>query len=176
MDFYLGQINMFGFNFAPQQWAFCAGQLLAIQTNTALFSLLGTTYGGNGTTTFALPDLRGRFPNNQGQGPGQPNYVIGQQSGTTQVTLQTSNLPPHNHLMQVNGATGTTAKPGGAFLAQSVDVNSAAVQVYSPSGSAATLNAAAITLTGQSIPFAIMPPYLTINFCIALQGIFPPRN
>jgi microcystin-dependent protein len=181
MDYYLGQIQTFAFNFAPQYWAFCAGQLLPISQNSALFALIGTYYGGNGQTTFGLPDLRGRVPINQGQGPGQPPYSIGQTGGTSQVTLTSSNLPAHNHFMMVNSGAATSNQPNGGFLAAAngVDQDTSAgvtVQVYAPTSSGVTLSPTAISMTGQNIPFGIMPPYLTINFCISLNGIFPPRS
>ena len=121
---FIGEIKIFGFNFAPQNYQLCSGQLLSIAQNTALFSLLGTTYGGDGQTTFALPDLRGRMPIGQGQGPGLPNYVMGQLSGTTSVTLLTANLPAHTHAAQgisinmpVSTSGGDTDSPQGAYLA-----------------------------------------------------------
>jgi microcystin-dependent protein len=181
MDYYLGQIQTFAFNFAPQYWAFCAGQLLPISQNSALFALIGTYYGGNGTTTFGLPDLRGRVPINQGQGTGQPAYSIGQTGGTSQVTLTSSNLPAHNHQLIGTNNQANNVSPAGLSLAQAswTDPNTGSpvpVQVYGPAGNPAVMSPTSIGMTGNSVPFGIMPPYLTINFCIALNGIFPPRS
>src|SRR5213083_1523824 len=114
---FIGEIVMFGGNFAPRGWAFCNGQLLAIAQNTALFSILGTTYGGDGQTTFALPDLRGRSPVHAGQGPGLSTYARGEQGGTEQVTLRAVELPPHNHILYASKADATASSPGGNSLA-----------------------------------------------------------
>ena len=118
---FLGQIMLVGFNFAPVGWALCNGQILSITQNTALFSLLGTTYGGNGTTTFALPDLRGRAAVGFGQGPGLSNYDLGQSTGTETVTLTVGQMPAHNHMVAANAANGNVSSPSGADLAQSSD-------------------------------------------------------
>lgn len=168
---FIGQISLFGFNFAPRGWAFCQGQILSIAQNTALFSLLGTTYGGNGQTTFALPDLRGRFPNGFGQGPGLSNYDLGQVSGTENATLLQANMPQHNHPVNCNSEGTTTADPTNA-----VPGNTPAGQVYASAASGATMLPTMIGLTGGNQPFGILNPYLTLNYCIALQGIFPSRN
>lgn len=176
---FIGEIVGFGGNFAPRNWALCQGQLLSIAQNTALFSILGTTYGGNGQTTFALPDLRGRAPIGQGQGPGLQNYVLGQAAGTENATLLTSNLPAHVHTQ-----TGSTTKASlqtpaaGAFLGKTQDSAGTAIpQIYVPAGSeGTTVPMAATGITGQGIPFSIRNPYLTINWLIATQGIFPSRN
>src|SRR3984893_4324338 len=128
---FLGQIMLVGFNFAPQGWAFCNGQLLSISQNTALFSLLGTTYGGNGTTNFALPDLRGRAAVGFGQGPGLSNYDLGQSTGSEMVTLTVGQMPAHNHLVAANAATATASSPSGADLAQSDLRGTGAVNTYS---------------------------------------------
>ena len=166
---------MVGFNFAPVGYALCNGQLLPISQNTALFSLLGTTYGGNGTTTFALPDLRGRVAVHSGQGPGLSPYVLGQQSGTESVTLITSQLPAHNHTLQVNdNTTGIAATGAGGFLNSKTESGEsvAASGLSAP----ATLSGSAITPSGGNQPHNNIQPYLCINFVIALQGIFPSRN
>jgi microcystin-dependent protein len=171
---FVGQIGLFGFNFAPKGWAFAAGQLLPISQNTALFSLLGTTYGGDGKSTFALPNLTdGITPLQAGQGPGLSLYDLGQTGGTETVTLLISEMPAHNHVVGTtdNDATGTNA--GGSLLA---DGN--AVKMYLPGGTAFNqqLNQAVIAPVGGSQPHNNMQPYLTLNFCIALQGVFPARS
>jgi microcystin-dependent protein len=169
----LGEIRMFGGNFAPRNWAFCNGQLLPIAQNTALFSLLGTTYGGNGINTFALPDLRGRVPNHFGQGPGLSNYTQGQVGGTETVTLLQGNLPAHSHPVNAVTAGGNQASPAANLPA----IESTGTSLnFSSSAANATMNAATIGNTGQNLPLPVIQPYLTINFIIALQGIFPSRN
>jgi microcystin-dependent protein len=167
---FLGEIRIFGFNFAPQGWAFCDGQLMSISQNTALFSLLGTFYGGNGIQTFALPDLRGRVSIHQGQGPGLSSYVIGQTGGTENTTLNTNQMPQHNHAAVANASPATTGRPDGAVPAR------AAADIYAPAPDGTAMNAGHIGNTGGSQPFNNLQPYLTVNFCIALQGIFPSRN
>lgn len=158
-DPFIGQISLFGFNFPPRGWATCSGQILPIAQNTALFSLLGTTYGGDGRTTFALPDLRGRVPIHQGQGPGLSDYVIGQAGGQETITLLESQMPPHTHdLFGVQG-TGTT---GRGVATTPTDVQRNLTDRMSVEGG------------GQ--PHDNVQPYLTVNYCIALQGIFPSRN
>lgn len=176
MEVFVATIQPFAFNFAPRNWAFCAGQLLSIAQNSALFSLVGTTYGGNGQTTFGLPDLRGRMAISQGQGPGLPTYTIGELAGTPNVSLTIANLPQHNHLLAANGGSATSPKPANNFLAQGIDSGSNPIQIYAPSTDGTVLNPMAITPTGGNQPFSNMPPFLTINYCIALTGIFPSRN
>ena len=169
----LGEIRMFGGNFAPRGWAFCNGQILPITQNTALFSLLGTMYGGNGINTFALPDLRGRVPNHFGQGPGLSNYTQGQVGGTESVTLLQSQLPAHSHSVNAVAAGGNQASPAGNLPA----IESTGTSLnFSSSAANATMNPATIGNTGQGQPLPVIQPYLTINFIIALQGIFPSRN
>jgi microcystin-dependent protein len=153
----LGTIIMAGFNFAPRGWAFCDGQLLAISSNEALFSLLGTIYGGDGRTTFALPDLRGRMPIHQGTGPGLTNKRIGDRGGAETSTLTTANLPPHAHSLPEVQVRGTGDQVVGAATG----------------GERGTENTSGVG-NGQS--FGNMPPYLTVNFIIALQGLFPSRS
>lgn len=170
---FLGQICMFGFNFAPRGWAFCNGALLPISQNTALFSLLGTQYGGNGQTTFALPDLRGRVPINQGQGQGLSNYTIGQMSGTETNTLTVQQIPSHNHPLTAHGEDANSSSPTN---------NRPATAIGSPSPPSIYSNQAADTNmqptgnTGGNQPVNNLQPYLAINFSIALVGIFPSRN
>ena len=168
---FIGQIIMAGFNFAPRGYAFCAGQLLSIAQNTALFSLLGTTYGGDGRVTFGLPDLRGRVPVHMGQGPGLSNYVEGQVVGTENVSLLLSQLPQHNHLVNAN-TTGGVATPINSFPA-SDGGDQATLYAASPTG---MMNPVMTGLAGGSQPHNNMQPYLVTNFCIALVGIFPSRN
>jgi microcystin-dependent protein len=178
-DPFLAEIKMFGSNFAPVGWAFCNGQLLAIAQNTALFSLLGTTYGGNGTTTFALPDFRSRAPVHMGQGVGLSNYVLGEETGTETVSLNITQIPQHNHLLSVSNATASVSDPTNAFPAQ---VNGGTprapvvVNAYAAASSGATFAATAISTAGGSTPHSNIQPVLAVSFIIALQGIFPSRN
>jgi len=175
MNQFLAQIQPYAFNFAPKGWALCSAQIMSIQTNAALFSLLGTTYGGNGTTTFGLPDLRGRVALGQGQGPGLSNYVPGQIGGNQSVTMLQSNMPQHNHLFNVSNATSTTPLPAGNTLAQGGVLGTTAYNLYGASAGA-TMAAGMINPVGSSIPFSIMQPGLAVSYCIALTGIFPSRN
>jgi microcystin-dependent protein len=168
---YLGEIRPFAGNFAINGWALCDGSLMPIANNPALFELIGTTYGGDGQTTFALPDLRGRFPIHQGNGGTGTNYVIGQTGGLETVTLNTQQIPAHTHTAVANPAAGTQPGPGGNILATS---NGTAL--YSPRPPATAMAAAAIQPTGGSQPHQNMQPFLTITFIIALQGIFPSQN
>ncbi len=172
---FIGEIRMFGGNFAIIGHAFCNGQLLSIAQNTALFAILGTTYGGDGRTTFALPDLRGRVPIHFGQGPGLSSYALGQKGGNETVTLTTNEIPAHSHPVTAttnanSGPAGDTL-PNGNFLAEGNSYNSA---------SNAQMNANAVQVTlgnaGGSQPHNNIQPYTCINFIIALQGIFPSRN
>lgn len=171
---YLGEIRLMSFNFAPKGWAFCAGQLLAIAQNQALFALLGTYYGGNGVNTFALPDLRSRVPNHMGSGGGG-NYTIGERSGVENVTLSANQLAPHTHLLQAVNTKGGALIPTNKFLAQSGTSNDVD---YVASSNLTSLNPASIQPAGNSgpLPHSNIQPYLALNYCIALQGIFPSRN
>lgn len=164
---FLGTIQPFGFNFAPRGWAMCNGQILSINQNIALFSLLGTTYGGNGQTTFALPDLRSRVPIHHGQGPGLSAYSLGEQAGQENVTLTVNEMPLHSHGV---GATGTfaTKNPGGQVPAPG--------GAYGSPPDATNMDANMIRAAGGSQPHSNIQPYLALNFCIALEGIFPSRN
>lgn len=164
---------MFAGNFAPRNWALCNGQLLAISQNTALFSILGTTYGGNGTTTFALPNLQSRVPIHPGQGPGLSPYVLGQQGGTESVTLLTNQLPSHNHPVLGSSSGGNQPGPGGGFLASESTGTSLNYTSASPDS---TMAAGVIGTTGNNLPHSNIQPYLCVNFIIALFGIFPSRN
>jgi len=175
---YLGEIRMAGFNFAPLGWALCNGQLLSIAQNAALFNLLGTTYGGDGQSTFALPDLQGRIPINQGQGPGLSNYVIGQADGSETVALTAGQLPQHTHSLQASGAAASLARPTANYLARSSfpSFPSAGVPIYTPAPAGAPMNDGAIAVSGASQPHNNMMPFVCVSFIIALQGIFPSQN
>ena len=185
----IGEIRMFGGNFAPRNWAYCNGQLLSINQNQALFSILGTTYGGDGRTTFGLPDLRGRTAIGQGQGPGLTNRPLGQRLGTTTNTLTFNNLPSHTHTLttdttvtkayiQVSDATADENSPDGNYLTEVSSVqlyqgNLAANQFLGGSMSAASGQTG---MTGAQQPINNRQPYLTVHYIIALFGIFPSRT
>lgn len=169
-EVYLGEIKLFPFPFAPKGWALCQGQILAIAQNQALFSLIGVTYGGNGTTTFALPDLRGRVPMHSGNGQAVP---LGQIAGVENVTLTQSNLPMHTHMISATSTAGmTTSFEGSAVAASSVNT----INLYGPDQDMQPLNPANIANAGGSQPHANNQPSLVMNFCIAISGIFPSRN
>jgi microcystin-dependent protein len=183
MEPYLGQIMLVPYNFEPRGWAFCNGQLLSIAQYTALFSLLGTTYGGNGQTTFALPDLRGRVPVSSGQGPGLSDYTLGEMAGQESVTLTSSQMPMHTHLAALNASTtlneGSDTPNAQSVLGPSNDTAAGAeVKIYSNSSPNQPLASNSVTVqpAGGSQPFDNRPPYLTMNYVIALEGIFPSRN
>jgi microcystin-dependent protein len=170
---FLGEIRMFGGNFAPRGWAFCNGQTMSIAQNTALFSLLGTTYGGNGISTFALPNLQGRVPVHWGNGAGLSPYVIGQQASQENVTLLPSQMPAHAHSLNAVTSGGNQASPTGSFPA----AESTGTSLNYSSGPAdTTMNPAAVASAGQSLPVPVVQPYLAVSFIIALAGIFPSRN
>ena len=163
---FLGEIILFAGNFAPRGWAFCNGQILSIAQNTALFSILGTTYGGNGVTTFALPDLRGRVPVHPGQGPGLSQYDLGQVGGSETVTLSVNELPQHTHRQPATNAEQTTNRPNGALPARG--------GVYGAVSDDSLLGPT--TPAGGNQPHNNIQPYLALNYIIALEGIFPSRN
>ena len=168
---FVGEIRMFGFGFAPQGWAQCNGQLLPINQNQALFSLLGTTYGGDGRITFALPDLRSRVPVCQGQGPGLSSYPEGQAGGAETVTLAAAQMPAHAHPVKASSGAASSGQAEGRALARS------ASHIYTAKPDTSTvMNADMLGDTGGSQPHGNIQPYLAVNFCIALAGIFPPRN
>ncbi len=177
MEGYLAQIIMFAGNFAPRSWAFCQGQILSIAQNTALFSLLGTTYGGNGQTTFALPDLQGRVPVGTGQGPGLSNIVLGEVGGTSTTTLSINNMPQHNHSLVVNVAVSDTT--AGSTEGDGKILGAPASNIFTAPGNASG-NMGGVTNTvgiaGGSQPFNNMQPYLGMNYVICLEGIYPSRN
>jgi microcystin-dependent protein len=172
MDPFVAEIRIFPFNFAPKGWAFCDGQLLPLSQNTALFSLLGTTYGGDGKSNFALPNLQGCAPMHPGQGTGLSLHDLGEEGGTETVTLPQSEMPAHTHLWQGNKATnleGNRSEPGGNIWAAS-----AMEKRYSATPNT-VMGPTATALAGGDQPHNNMQPYLTLNFCIALQGVYPPR-
>ena len=172
---FIGEIRMFGGNFAPQGWAFCAGQTLPIAQNDALFSLIGTTYGGDGATTFNLPDLQGRIPVHPGTNPasGTP-YAVGQKGGVEQLTLTLPQMPLHTHLAQAQSGNGTQAGPGNGLWATEQDSN---LKPFSANQAPSeVMNSACLTAAGGSQPHANMMPFVAINFIIALEGIYPTRG
>lgn len=171
-DQYVAEIRIFPFNFAPKGWAWCDGQLLPISQNTALFSLLGTTYGGDGRVTFALPDLQGRAPMHPRQGPGLSLHDLGETGGSETVSLLESEIPLHNHDFTASQADGVSREPAGQLLA----AGSGGVVAYAPRGAMTQLSPTALAPTGGDQPHNNMQPYLTFYYCIALQGIFPPRS
>jgi microcystin-dependent protein len=176
MDPFLAQIKIFACNFAPRGWAFCNGQILPISQNTALFSLLGTTFGGNGQTTFALPNLQGLSPVHAGQGPGLSNYVLGQTGGEPTVVLTTGTIPAHTHMVGANNGDGNLASPANnVFAGPGADRD---LYWYSPfvAGSTVALAANDLSVAGGGQPHNNFMPYLALNYCIALQGVFPSRN
>ena len=175
MDFFIGYIAMFGFNFPPTGWMLCQGQTLSIASNTALFSLIGTYYGGNGTTTFNLPDLRSRVAIGQGSGPGLSTYNVGQAAGVEQETLSVSNLPAHNHFMMASGDGQTQNTASGASLA-SQGRDGIMPTIYAAGTGNPVAMASTTSNAGGNVPVDIIQPYLCINYCIAVQGIYPSRN
>lgn len=168
---FVAEIKIVGFNFAPRNWAMCDGQIIQIRQNTALFSLLGTTYGGNGESTFALPNLMGRAPMHHGQGPGLSNYVLGETSGSQNVTLLQNQLPAHIHSLNANSSAADRVDPAGAVLAQS-----GSEPIYGTGGATTTLSSGALAPTGGSQPHNNMQPYLGLLFVISLAGYYPPRG
>ena len=173
-DPFIGEIRIVGFNFAPRGWAECSGQIMSIAQNTALFSLIGTIYGGNGQTTFALPDFRGRVAVHQGQGPGLSSYVLGQQSGSESQTLSLSQTPAHTHLLGASPNLATTSDPRNGVFAVP-NVNPRMRNLYGSPG-AAQMEGDMVAPTGGSQPHQNLQPYLGILYVIALEGIFPPQS
>jgi len=177
---FVAEIRIFPFNFAPKGWAFCDGQLLPLSQNTALFSLLGTNYGGDGKSTFGLPNLQGSVPMFYGQGPGLSLYDIGEASGSPIITLLESELPSHNHLAMASATTGGQNAPGPtvtwAISPGGGRGQPPALMPYSTNAPATAMNLAELLPAGGGQPHNNMQPYLTLNFCIALQGVYPPRS
>jgi microcystin-dependent protein len=173
MDPFVAEIRIYPFNFAPKGWAFCDGQILPLSQNTALFSLLGTTYGGDGKSNFALPNMQGNAPMHPGQGPGLSDHFLGETGGSDTVTLLESEMPAHSHNFGASVRDGTARSPGGQLVAKGVGVN-----MYAPAASAPLVQFSTnvITPAGGGQPHNNMMPYLTLNFCIAMQGVFPPRG
>lgn len=168
---FLGEIRMFAGNFAPRGWALCEGQLLAVSQNDALFALLGTIYGGDGRTTFGLPDMRGRLPVHTGQGPGLSSRQLGSRAGAERVTVTTNQLPTHTHPMEVSADISTSSNPGSNVTARPTGVD-----LYVDDAPDTDLSSSAITTVGGGQQHDNVMPFLAINFIIALSGIFPSRN
>jgi microcystin-dependent protein len=176
---FVAEIQLFACNFAPTGWAWCNGQLLPISQNTALFSLLGTFYGGDGKSTFALPDLQGTVPTCQGQGSGLQDWFLGQQQGEQFVTLIQSEMPLHTHSLQAINDDANVSNPDQAVLAKGgydTGTQAGACCYYQTAAPNVNMNFQSISIAGGSLPHNNMMPYLTVNYCIALQGVFPPRT
>jgi len=170
-DPFVAEIRIFPFNFAPKGWAWCNGQLLPLSQNTALFSLLGTTYGGDGKSTFALPDLQGRAPMHPGQGPGLSLHDLGETGGSETVTLLESEIPAHSHSLVASQADGVERTPNGQLLATGIGISA-----YQTPGPLTQLSPNGLAPAGGDQPHNNLQPYLTFYFSIALQGVFPPRG
>ena len=174
-DPFVAEIRIFPFNFAPRGWAWCNGQLLPISQNTALFSLLGTTYGGNGQSTFALPDMQGNAPMHPGQGPGLSLHDLGEMAGSETITLLDSEMPSHSHFVRASNQQGDVQQPT-ATTSLARPVGALPYVPGSPVPPLVTMAFQSLTPAGSSFPHNNMMPYLTLNFNIALQGVFPPRT
>jgi len=172
-DPFVAEIRIFPFNFAPRGWAFCDGQLLPLSQNTALFSLLGTTYGGNGKSNFALPDLQGRAPMHPGQGPGLSLHDLGETGGSETVTLLESEIPSHAHALRASNSVGDVPTPPGGTMARPGNIN---VYQQNTTQNLVPMAPEALPPAGGDQPHNNMQPFLTLSFCIALQGVFPPRG
>jgi microcystin-dependent protein len=171
-DPFVAEIRIFPFNFAPKGWAWCDGQLLPLSQNTALFSLLGTTYGGNGKSNFALPDLRGQAPMHHGQGPGLSLHDLGESGGSETVTLLESEIPAHSHTLYCRGAQGNRTSPKGNSIARLAGATPYSTSLSTPVAMAGE----SLAPGGGDAPHNNLQPFLTLYFCIALQGVFPPRT
>lgn len=172
-DPFVAEIRIFGFNFAPKGWAFCDGQLLPLSQNTALFSLLGTTYGGDGKSNFALPDLQGRVPMHPGQGPGLSLHDLGETGGSDMVTLLESEIPAHSHMLMASNEVGDYPTPDGASFSRVTTDN---IYQSDTNTNLVSMSDQALAPAGGDLPHNNLQPYLTVSFCIALQGVFPPRT
>jgi microcystin-dependent protein len=170
-DPFVAEIRIFPFNFAPKGWAWCDGQLMPLSQNTALFSLLGTTYGGDGKSTFALPDLQGRAPMHPGQGPGLSLHDLGETGGSETVSLLESEIPSHSHSYSVSGQIGLGNTPAAQMFAVGDGIN-----LYAPANNLTPMAPESLAPAGGDQPHNNLMPYLTFYFCIALQGVFPPRT
>lgn len=173
---FIGEIRMFAGVFAPVDWAFCNGQIISVSENPQLFSLIGTSYGGDGRTTFALPDMRGRIPLSFGQGPGLSHYFIGQRSGQETVALTEDNLPAHTHLMSASTENATQQQPDGMVLAKPSDVLYESSDEIDPTQNIGNMNQHMIDYEGGSQPHENIQPYLCLNFIISLKGVYPSRS
>lgn len=171
-DPFVAEIRIFPFNFPPKGWAWCDGQLLPLSQNTALFSLLGTTYGGNGKSNFALPDLQGRSPMHPGQGPGLSLHDLGETGGSDTVSLLESEIPSHSHPLNASQADAIEIGPGDQLFA----TGTGGIGAYAAPAPAVQLNTNTLSPAGGDQPHNNMMPYLTCYFCIALQGVYPPRT
>ncbi len=177
IDMYISAIAIWGCNFAPRNWAFCNGQIISIASNTALFSLLGTTFGGDGRTTFALPNMQSRIPLGMGQGPGLSPYVLGELGGEPSHTLVTAEMPAHTHSLVVNNTAASVQVPvNGSTIAAATDVNGDGQMLYNAVAPNTALSTSTIGFTGGSQPHPNDQPYLALNFCICTFGAFPPRS
>lgn len=170
---FVGEIRMFAGNFAPRSWAFCDGQLLAVSQNDALFSLFGTIYGGDGRTTFGLPDMRGRLPMHAGTGPGLSQRRLGAKTGQENVTLTSNQLPSHNHNMTANSAAGDSSTPSGSFAK---DATSSNLYINALTSTTTSMNPNMVKDTGGSRAHTNLMPFLCVNFIVALFGIYPSRS
>lgn len=178
-DPFIGEIRPWALNFAPMYWAFCNGQLMNIAQNSALFAILGTTFGGDGKTTFGLPNLQGRAPMHYGAGPGLTPRTLGQSLGATTETLTLNQIPNHTHNLTAQNLDGNSPVPAANYLAKSTEQGARgrqALNTYCPAGAMTPMSASAVQITGGGLAHENMQPFLAINMCIALQGIFPPRG
>jgi microcystin-dependent protein len=174
MDPFVAEIRIFPFNFAPKGWAFCDGQILPLSQNTALFSLLGTTYGGDGKSNFALPDMQGNAPMHPGQGPGLSLHDLGETGGSDTVSLLESEIPGHSHTMMAFTAVGNRLTPQANSISRETGANT--YLTNSPQPVTVNMSDSAVAPAGGDQPHNNLQPYLTLNFCIALQGVYPPRT
>lgn len=174
-DAFIGQLKAFPMNWCPRSYTMANGAILPIAQYTALFSLIGTMYGGNGTTNFALPNLNGRTPIHNGQGPGLSPYTQGQAGGSETVTLNGSQLPAHSHALMAASAGGTLTQPQNAFPAKGVGPGRTTAY-YDPTAAADAMAPGAVSMTGGNQPHENRPPFITLNWCIATEGIYPPRS